>query len=609
MKAGSWVVVVALVTGVAWAGAAAPPTLQGKVEAVTLYRGQALVTRSVPVEAGAGRVELVVGDLPQQVVPDSLFAEGGDGLDVRAVRFRTRAVGEEPRDDIRKLDQEIEVVGEKVERNKKMAELVAKRLAFLEQLEGFTAPTAKTELSKGVLNFDALKQIALFSFEERQKAADESLKLSEESRQLAKQLSVLQRERSKLTAGASRTVREAIIFLEKRGADKAAIKLSYIVNDAGWSPAYNFRAADGQKIRVEYNAVINQMSGEDWEGVKLTLSTASPTLTAQGPGLAPFKVVLASPPAEQAQGQAKGKEYATRLQFAQKRLQQAEQKQRTSQVLRDNRDFNWEMNIAANDFQGVELTVGKDVLEMIRTEPAVRAEGPSVSYALDGPVSLASRSDQQMLRIMQMELESQFYHVATPILTSHVYREAELKNTGADALLAGQVSVYLDGRFVGRGELPTVAKGETFVMGFGADPQLRARRELADRTEAVQGGNREMALKYRLVIENYKDQAVKVRLFDRYPHPERKADVRVTLDEMKDKLSTDKLYERLEKPKGILRWDIQVPAGASGEKAHILEYGYKLEFDRNLGLATPAGTKLKENQAEFEQMQDMRLSH
>ena len=61
------------------------------------------------------------------------------------------------------------------------------------------------------------------------------------------------------------------------------------------------------------------------------------------------------------------------------------------------------------------------------------------------------------------------------MLTSYVYREAELANSSDQDLLAGPITVYLDGRFVGRGEIPTVA-GQTFVVGFGADPQLRARR-------------------------------------------------------------------------------------------------------------------------------------
>lgn len=609
MRTAAWLgLLAAVASGVQ---AAAPPAepagVKGRVEAVTLYRGQALVTRTVPVEGAAGTVELVVTGLPDQVVPDSLFAEGPAGVEVRAVRFRQRAVGEEPREVVRKLDQEIELVQDKVAAAKKRQELLTQRLAYLAKLDEFTAATAKADLAKGVLNYEALEKTSQFSFKQRDDIVTESLKLDVEARELSKQLALLQRRRGELTAGASRTVSEALVFLEKRDAAKAAIRLSYVVNEAGWTPAYNFRSVrDGKAVNVEYNALVHQMSGEDWVGVSLTLSTASPALAAQGPGIAPFRVSLAA-----AAGQAapQGKDVADKFQMAQKRLREFAGRQQVVVGAKDNLDANWEMNRAANEGQWAELAAGRDLLEALRREPAA-AEGPSVSYALATPVSLASRADQQMLRIQDMELAAQFYHVATPVLTAFVYREAQMTNNAAEVLLGGPVSVYLDGRFVGRGELPTVARGETFVMGFGADPQLRARRELLDKTESVQGGNREVSLKVRLAIENYKDTEVAVRLFDRIPHPERKSDIRVTLGEMgTDKLSDDKLYLRLEQPKGILRWDITVPAKASGEKARLLEYGYKIELDRNLTFTTPADAAMPAAQQEFEEMHKARMAH
>ena len=77
-------------------GAALEVSAPGKVEAVTLYRGQALVTRVVPFEGKAGPVELTITDLPAAVQGESLFASGGKDVQVRAVRYRTRALSEAP---------------------------------------------------------------------------------------------------------------------------------------------------------------------------------------------------------------------------------------------------------------------------------------------------------------------------------------------------------------------------------------------------------------------------------------------------------------------------------------------------------------------------------
>src|SRR5262249_30006125 len=91
---------VSALTAMRPAMAQAPKNVASKIERVTVYRGQALVTRRVDLEAAKGPVEAVVPELPENIVPDSLFAEGGEGIEVRAVRFRSRAVGAEPREEV-----------------------------------------------------------------------------------------------------------------------------------------------------------------------------------------------------------------------------------------------------------------------------------------------------------------------------------------------------------------------------------------------------------------------------------------------------------------------------------------------------------------------------
>jgi uncharacterized protein (TIGR02231 family) len=268
------------------------------------------------------------------------------------------------------------------------------------------------------------------------------------------------------------------------------------------------------------------------------------------------------------------------------------------------------MNVAANRYQALELSNDEDVLRDMQTQAAMNFDEPSVSYRLAGTVSLESRNDQQMIRIAALSLPAEFYHTATPVLAGYVYREASIDNDSDRVLLRGPVNVYLDGRFVGRGELPTVANGQTFVMGFGADSQLRTERELVERTESTQGGNQVVQFAYRLMIENYKDEAVKVRLKDRIPVSDDDAAIRVTLGETSDALSDDALYKRLERPKGILRWDIEVKPQAAGEDARIVTYDYKIEYDRQRALTIPGETngdgRLRE---EFNKLQKSRMLH
>jgi hypothetical protein len=53
------------------------------------------------------------------------------------------------------------------------------------------------------------------------------------------------------------------------------------------------------------------------------------------------------------------------------------------------------------------------------------------------------------------------------------------------------------------------------------------------------------------------------------------------LDTPQEPLSKDGLYERLQRPTGVLRWDLTIPENRHGSRAFDLHYSYTLEFDRN----------------------------
>ena len=570
----------------------------GKVSQATLYRNQALITRTVDLsEIKVGTTEVIVEDLPEQIVPDSLFAEGSETIEVRGVQFRQRAVGQSPREEVRKIQAEIELVNQEVASNEKMQQLAQKQSEYLDKLEGFVAPTATTELSKGVLDAESLERLTKFSFEQRSKIASQQLELAKSRKQLQEKLNLLQRQLAEITSGSSKTVREAVVYVQKNGEGGDSMRLSYLVNNCGWSPSYTMRAKEkGETVSIEYNGLIRQMSGEAWNDVELTLSTATPGLSATGPGLAPFKLTLTGNGNVQAE-----QITAAKLQQYKQFQSQAIELNRNAVDLAGNFQSSWTINDAVNKLQCAELNGEESLVSSISGEYSTVTQEPSLSYRLKNRVNLASRNSQQMVRILQTDMPADFYHIATPVLTSYVFREAELDNNSTEDLLAGPINVYLNSRFVGRGEIPTVARGQSFVVGFGADPQVRARRELIDKSDEIQGGNRELTLKYRLLVENYKSEPVSIRVVDRLPSIDNSNQVKVSLGDVSDDLSDDALYRRDEYLKGFLRWDIEAEANAVGEKAREIAYDYMVEHDRNFILTNPTGTA--ELRQEFEQQQ------
>ena len=578
-----------------------PLETKGIMEAVTVYRGQALVTRAIEVDGPAGSVDVVVTDLPAAILPNSLYASAPETVQVRAVRFREQAVSDEPREEVRKLDQQIEDLNKSLRENKALQSVLAEKKAYLANLDNFTAAKAKEEMAKGVLNAENIKGVTEFLFAQRSALAKESLQLGESMRTLTEKLTLLQRQRSALTAKLSRSAREAILFIDKP-AGKATVRLNYLVSNASWSPMYNIRCgADRKQVHLEYNALVMQMCGEDWSGVKLTLSTASPSMLAEAPILMPLWVALTGRPAGTAQPSAA--QVFEGQQAAGRQLRQALQARKSIDG-RFEEDYN--LNTIANRYQFTEFVNPKDLL-LAAQDVRPGDEALSVNYVLPGKISVPSRSDQQMIQIAAPRLEGSFYYLAVPVLTPYVYQNAEMVNTGDVALLAGSVSTYLDGQFMGTGRIPTVAKGQRFTVGFGVDTQLRSARELADKSERIQGGNNELTFKYRLLIENYKDRPVKVRLSDRLPDA-KGSDIRITLGELPDKLWEDKVYQRTVRKMGILIWEIDVPAKAADAKAKTVDYEYKMEFDRKMHIGLPSATVVESQKKQFRHALDAMMA-
>jgi uncharacterized protein (TIGR02231 family) len=302
-------------------------------------------------------------------------------------------VGEEPRQEIRKLDESIEEANAKIAANKKNQELATRQASYLDQLDGFVAPTAKLELSKGVLDAKSLQEMAKFSFEQRQKIAERQLTLEREARTLAEELNLLQRKRAEVAGKATRTVHEALLFLVKRGAGDATVRVNYLVGGCGWSPAYTLTAAaDRKKVEVQYSALIQQLTGEAWDDVALTLSTASPAISARGPGLAPFHVVLRSaapvPSQTYASSSSPIADLSAQVKAGNTLRNNAVQQAQQGYMLSEEIDNAWRCNMAAVQIQNLELTGGRDIVRVLRAEDA---EAPSISYRLKERVSLASR--------------------------------------------------------------------------------------------------------------------------------------------------------------------------------------------------------------------------
>jgi Domain of unknown function (DUF4139)/N-terminal domain of unknown function (DUF4140) len=606
----------------------APKTAPSRVVAVTVYQGNALVTREVDVPAGNGLAEIVVTPLPPQTVDSSLFAEGTGALRVLSTRYRARAIKEDTRKEVRAREDQLRTLKQEAERLQKEKEVIEQNLQLLTKLENFTSVTMQNLAEKGFLSSEATLALTKYVMDTRGEKSTAQVALQQKLAANAESTGFLTRELAELASGSSRTERDAVIVID-RGDGAGKVRLNYLVTAANWRPLYRFRAgAEREAVRLEYLAAIEQQTGEDWKDVDVTLSTAQPQLNATPPELLALDLTLvargalvagaqnAQNPGAAAMYQPSGMagmmggigrsmgggmggmgagqpgqpaQSAVAVQDQSRELRRQAQAELIGQRVEAGKTL---INEAAALEQAYDLLAGKDEqadsaeAKEPQAPPSanVAREGPSVTYHLRARLNVPSRNDQQLIEVARIDTKPEYYYKAVPVLTSHVYRLADLVNSTDYVLLPGEATMYVGSDFVGRMNLPLVAIGERYTVGFGVDPQLQVSRVLVKKSRSVQGGNQVHNYEYRITIASYKSEEVKVQVWDRLPRADAEV-VAVNLAEPNPKLSDDAGYLRQHRPENLLRWDVTVAPGQTGEKAASVAYQFKLEYARNVAIA------------------------
>jgi len=554
----------------------------GTISQVTVYRGQALVTRTLEVRLPAGASELIVTDLPQQILPETIYAQTPENLTVLSVRYRERAVREDTREEVKNLDARIEQLQNKMYHTETQYKHNQEMWAMFVKLQDFTIKASKEDLNRGLLNFEPLEKLTSLVENKGNEYRDRTLELHDEMQSQKKEMELLQRKRKELASGRSHTEREAVLYLKKDDARPTTLELNYLVNGANWSPQYNLRAnPNARQVLIEYNAVVHQTSGENWNNVALALSTAQPTMAAAPPVLEPMVASLTSRVSIRQQPAQQGARQQVEL------LDNTQQFQKLLQSRRENikkgKAAQADLNFFAAGNQALIYNADIRELQEMQKQAAEidRTEGVSVTYKLPGRLSLPSRSDQQLVTIAAIPAKAEFTLIATPLLTDYVYLQADLLNSSDTILLPGPASMFRNGDFCGKSDIGLVTIGEKFTAGFGIDSQIQVTRELEDKKTHIQGGNRIDTYNYRIALANYKDAAVKIRLLDRLPYT-KNGSIKIELGDTSVQLSKDSEYLRTLRKKNLLRWDLDLKPNAIGKDAAVVTYTFTMEYDRNM---------------------------
>lgn len=577
-----------LYTGLALAGNTVETN--GALSDVIVYRGQATVIRTLDVELPDGSSEIIVGNLPDKLITDTLSAQAPEGVTISSVRYREKKADEDTRQEVKDLEAKIEQARNDQYQTKRNLEIEEWMFAKFSRYWELPQNIGTSDQNRPILQPEGLEKLAGYLEKRSMEWHQNRVKDEFKQQDIEKELGKLNKKLQELKEQVNSSEKQAVVSATQSRKGRVKIKLSYIVEGANWFPQYNLRAQPAKGVTsVEYNALVFQASGEDWNDVAVKLSTALPAMVAASPAVEPMKVKLGNPaPILSSDKTTRAIDYAAapsakpeQFQDLSKQVQAYEGQRREAAT--KGKMGEMALNQAASSNQLLELQADREAVQVIRTQTRkiARVEGVSVTYDIPGRLWVPSKTEQQLVNIASFESKSDFITVSTPILTDYAYVEGSISNDSDTILLAGPANMYREGEFAGKGQIDLVTKGEKFTAGFGVDSQIRISREIKDKKVDTMFGNRVDKFEYRLAIENYKGAAVKLRLLERIPYTE-DAGLEIKDFETNTPISTDQDYVRTLKDKGILRWDLELAPNTVSDKARIITYGYTMKYDKGL---------------------------
>jgi len=250
--------------------------VSSKITDVTVFFSGAQITREVKLNLTKGKHTLFLDKLPQEVNPESIQVKGLDGLQILSVKhqfnFQNKSIKKNDEKDLEKKIDALKLEADKIRSSIQVFDLEKKLILDNSMLSkensGTTVSTIKeaADFYRSRLNEINLKKI----------------ELNEQSKGINEKMKEVYIEINKIQSENSKTYSQIYISIDCQQAINKTLNLTYLISSAAWEPTYDFRVDEVDKpLNLIYNAKVYQSSGEDWNGVNITLSSNNPSLSGE----------------------------------------------------------------------------------------------------------------------------------------------------------------------------------------------------------------------------------------------------------------------------------------------------------------------------------------
>lgn len=506
-----------------------------EIKEVKVYQNGAMVTRNAKATLNPGLQEVILDGLSPYINPQSINLKGTGDATILAVSFQQNYLSEKKKPkEISALEEDLDSLSTRLQQVKNKMLVIAEAQSLLQANKSIGGANT------GVLA-DELEPMVDYFIKKMETLKDENLSAQLKEKKLNEQIQKIQQQLNVLRQKQQQPTGNIIVKIDARSRTMSTFDFSYVIsNNVSWYAFYDLRVKDvNSPVELVYKAKVNQSSCEDWNQVRLSLSTGNPSIGSDRPYLNPWYLNFYTPRPYVVDGR---KQNLATPSIAEGAVMKSED------------------NI-------------KDLKEMKSVEVVMVENQLSSSFEIKQPYSIPSDGQDYQVEIQKFNLNAEYNYIALPKLDADAFLTARISGWEELSLSPGGANIYFDGAFVGESFINPVETNDTLEISLGRDKRIVVKREkLKDLSGSkLFGGNKERSLSYDITVKNGKKEAITIVLFDQVPLTMNK-EIDVKIEELSN--------AEMNAETGEVKWKLQIPAGESVKKR--LSFKVKYPKDKQI---------------------------
>jgi uncharacterized protein (TIGR02231 family) len=453
--------------------------IPSKIKEVTVFQKGAQIYKTGSVFVEQGVTDLLITDLPRNINQQSIQVKGFGNFTILSVNYQLNYLkSQKDSKQIKNLKDSLEMLKfTKKDTENKIETYKAEETILLanKSIGGDQSGVSITALKEAMNYF----HVKLNEIKSKELELNGSLsKINESITRIQNQLNSLQ---SKLNNPTS----EVLVKVLAKERTKAVLDLRYVIYNAGWTPEYDLRAIDITKpVQLNYKAKVYQSSGEDWENVKLKISTGNPQVSGVKPEIYPWYVSFYEPPQYMIRGNAPQAKAAA----------------------------------VYNEMEIVEFDEEEEAVAEVSYFEATTNQ-TNVEFNIDIPYSIPSDGKAYTVQINEFSLDAHYTYYTAPKLKESAFLLAQITGWEQYNLLAGSANIFFEGTYVGNSTIDPQTANDTLNLSLGRDEAIVvSRTKIKDfESQRLIGLNKKETFGYKIEVRNNKSATISIIVDDQFP--------------------------------------------------------------------------------------------